>query len=532
MDFACIQCGYVTVPLYDTLGKKSIEFIVDQTEMATIACSQDKIKNLVKLKSENKAETLKNVICFDEPFDDTKKQCQENGLKLWYIHDLVEKGKDADVELQAPDPNDIYTICYTSGTTGDPKGVLVTHKNTCSTLGGVKKYNVDFFEDDVHLSFLPMAHVFERLFYLCIVNAGGRIGYFQGDIKKLKDDIQELKPTIFASVPRLLNKFYEKMISTIEDQSIVPRTFINWAVWSKTWRLDSSGEFHHWVYDKLVFGRFRDVLGGRVRMIITGSAPISKETIKFLKVAFSCEIYEAYGQTETGGASFATHPYDPELGHVGGPGPHNEFKLVDCKDLGYTSKDEVDGKICQRGELCVRGPSVFPGYFKLPDKTKETIDEDGWVHSGDIAEILDNGAIRIIDRKKNLFKLAQGEYIAAEKLESAYSDIDAIKQICVYGDSLQHYLVAIVVPEEAKDEDSINDEEFHKSLIEKMKKVKDSEGFNSYEVPEKIYCTTEEFSEENGLMTPTHKVKRNEVKKKYLDEIKEMYDGAKLQGEE
>lgn len=424
--------------------------------------------------------------------------------------------------------------------------MIVTHRNIISTIGGVKRYDVKMYEDDVHYSYLPLAHVFERLFYLTFIYSGGRIGYFNGDIRKIKDDLAALKPTIFCSVPRLLNKFYERMQSTISDQSFIKKAFVNWATWAKQSRLDKSGNFKHWVYDKAVFGQFREVLGGRVRMIVTGSAPIAKETIKFLKVAFSCELYEAYGQTETGGASFATDPYDPVLGHVGGPGPHNEFKLVDCADMGYKSTDEVDGKPQPRGELCVRGPSVFPGYFKMEDKTKDTIDEDGWVHSGDIAAVLENGAIRIIDRKKNLFKLSQGEYIAVEKIESAYNAMDIIDQLMIYGDSLQHYLVAIIVPDQnevkkwaknaevdsTKVEDIIQKDEFHDYVKKKMKEIKDEEGLNSYEVPQKLHFTTEEWTIENDLVTPTHKVKRNTVKKKYLKEIKDMYDGAKLQGED
>jgi len=532
--------------LYDTIGKDSIEYIVDQTEIETLACTEDKIENLIKLKNDNKAKSLKNIISLCKVEDDTKSKCEEADLKLYYIFDLAKEGEDLDSELEDPKPDDLYTICYTSGTTGDPKGVLITHKNMCSTIGGVYRYGVKINQSDVHLSFLPLAHVFERLFYIVLLNFGGKVGYISGSIKNIKEDLAALRPTIFPAVPRLLNKFYEKMQDTINEQGLFKRIVVNWALYNKMRRLDGSGNFNHMVYDKYVMESFREVLGGRVRMIITGSAPISQDVIKFLKAAFSCELYEAYGQTETGGASFATDPNDPELGHVGGPGPHNEFKLVDCKDMGYTSQDTVNGVKQPRGELCVRGPSVFKGYFKMAEKTKETIDEDGWVHSGDIAAILPSGAIKIIDRKKNLFKLNQGEYIAAEKLESKYGDIDVIDQIFIYGDSLQSYLVAIIVPnkksaeniadsegiEEEKFDDIINSEKFHEYLIKQMKEIKESEGFNSYEVPHRVFCTSEEFSEDNGLMTPTHKIKRNEVKKEFIEKIKDMYDGAKLQSEE
>jgi long-chain acyl-CoA synthetase len=269
--------------------------------------------------------------------------------------------------------------------------------------------------------------------------------------------------------------------------------------------------------------------------------------LNFLKIAFSAKVFEGYGQTETTGASFLTNPEDGESGHVGGVVPHNEFKLVDVDEMDYRSTDEIDGVPHPRGEICFRGPCCFTGYFKNEEKTKETIDENGFVHSGDIGVILPNGGLKIIDRKKNIFKLAQGEYIAAEKLEIAFTTITLIKQTFIYGDSLQGHLVAIFVPDkdevekwaESKDDitidnydEFINSEEFHNELFSRIKEIRGTKKLTGLEVPKKLYCTNEEFSVENSLLTPTFKLKRNEAKKKYLSQIKEMYGGAKLQGEE
>lgn len=224
--------------------------------------------------------------------------------------------------------------------------------------------------------------------------------------------------------------------------------------------------------------------------------------------------------------------------------PHTEFKLVDVPEMNYSSKDEIDGVLHPRGEVCIRGYGCFLGYFKNEEKTKETIDKDGFVLTGDIGMILPNGALRIIDRKKNIFKLAQGEYIAAEKLENVYTTIDLVKQVFIYGDSLQSYLVAIIVPdiEEvmkwAKKEDELEEfkdiikgEKFKKYIETEIQSKKKESKLNGLEVPKKIHFTPVEFSIENDMLTPTFKLKRNEAKTAYLAEIKQMYEGAKLQGE-
>lgn len=469
---------------------------------------------------------------------------QEVGLQAFNILNLAEEGEKIDVELENPEPDDIFTICYTSGTTGNPKGVLSTHRNICATLGGCERLEVICNEDDVHYSYLPLAHVFERMVHLCFATGGGRIGYYQGDITKIKDDLAVLRPTYFASVPRLLNRFYDLMQAGIRQQAGLKKTLIDWAISTKTSRLEGSGNFNHWLYDKLVFKKFRDILGGRVRLMITGSAPISVETMKFLKIAFSCKIYEAYGQTETTGASFATDPYDKDVGHVGGPAPHNEFKLVDVPEMNYHATDEIDGVNQPRGEICIRGPCCFPGYFREPEKTREAIDEDGWVHTGDIGIIKPNGALQIIDRKKNIFKLAQGEYIAAEKLENIFTQIEVLKQVFIYGDSLQHYLVAIIVPDkeevmkwanessvEGEFEDIIQRDEFKEHVHNQMGEKRKQHNLNGLEIPKNVHFTATEFTVENDMLTPTFKLKRNEAKLAYLNEIKDMYDGAKLVGE-
>ena len=546
-DLAGAMANITTVTLYDTLGAESTKYIVDQCELTTICLTSDKIKGILDLVKDGKLDNLKNFVLLNKPSEEEVKMCEAAGISAQTIYELIEEGKEMDVKLPSPQRDSVYTICYTSGTTGDPKGVKLSHINLISPGAGLIRVNIDLMPSDIHLSYLPLAHVLERIVCVTLTGKGASIGFYQGEVLKLKDDLAALKPTIFVSVPRLFNRFYDGMMAKVQALTGVKRKITDWAISSKMNKLQKSGDPKDYIYDKLVFNKFKEAIGGNVRMMITGSAPISKDVINFLKIAFCCTFYEGYGQTETAGASCVTFTEDGEAGHVGGVLPQMELKLVDVPEMDYhsTDKDE-NGQPMPRGEICFKGHSNFLGYFKLPEKTAETIDEDRWIHTGDVGTILPNGALKIIDRKKNIFKLAQGEYIAPEKLENIFSKIDIVKQIFIYGDSLQSIIVAIVIPDETealklageKELDSSDMDAFFKSkewldlVIEKFTEAKKEAGLTGLEVPKKYHFDRTEFTLENDLLTPTMKLKRNDAKKKYFDQIKEMYEGATLQGEE
>ena len=276
-----------------------------------------------------------------------------------------------------------------------------------------------------------------------------------------------------------------------------------------------------------------------------GAAPLSQETFNFIRILFCCQLFQGYGLTETNGGAIATHPQDIQVGHVGGPSSCVEYKLVDVPEMEYHSTDQIEGVPHPRGEICIRGPSVFTEYYKEPEKTKEVIDQDGFFHTGDLGMVMPHGGLKIIGRKKQIFKLSQGEYIAAEYLESVYVQNDLIKQIFVYGDSLQDYLVAVIVPdpeefekwaisvelEEMPYEKGVQSEKFKEAIFGAIEAQKKESSLNGFEVVKRFHITTEEFTITDNLLTPTFKVKRENALKKYIDEIKEMYDGAKLQNE-
>ena len=420
---------------------------------------------------------------------------------------------------------------------GNPKGAMLSHKNFVSLVSCLEYSDVKIEEDEVYLSYLPLAHVFERiLITLCFYKAV-KIGVYSGDVQKLKYDLEDLKPTAFASVPRLYNRFYDIIQGQIKNLTGFKRTLVDKAVDSKLYYLRTGAHYKHAIYDALVFHKMKQAFGGRVHIMVTGSAPISSQVIDFLKICCSCPILEGYGQTESTGASFLTVMNDPLSGHVGGPLSNTEFKLVDVSELGYTSKDKdpKTGEPLPRGEVCIRGPGVFQGYYKDEEKTKEAVDNDGWLHTGDIAQLNLNGSIKIIDRKKNIFKLAQGEYVAAEKIETIYNQSPCVEEIFIYGDSLQAYLVAIVLPkkkavlqfaeEKGKKGDFkelIKQKDVVDMVLEKMNAHAKKEKLFGFEMARKIVLIDTPFLDLD-LQTTSFKLKRHEAKKYFQAEINEMY---------
>ncbi|KAM4595915.1 long-chain-fatty-acid--CoA ligase 1-like, partial [Polymixia lowei] len=289
------------------------------------------------------------------------------------------------------------------------------------------------------------------------------------------------------------------------------------------------------IWDRLIFNKVQSSLGGRVRLMITGAAPISPTVLTFLRAALGCQFYEGYGQTECTAGCTMTMPGDWSAGHVGAPLPCNSVKLVDVTEMNYLA---ANGE----GEVCVKGPNVFRGYLKDPEKTEETIDADGWVHTGDIGKWLPNGTLKIVDRKKHIFKLAQGEYIAPEKIENIYTRSDALAQVFVHGDSLQACLVAVVIPDpdflsgwvkktlglEGSYLELCATKEVKAAILEDMVRLGKEGGLKSFEQVKAVWVHTELFSVQNGLLTPTLKAKRAELRQHFRAQIDELYAGIHM----
>ncbi|XP_035669719.1 long-chain-fatty-acid--CoA ligase 1-like isoform X2 [Branchiostoma floridae] len=527
---ACNMYSMVIVPLYDTLGPQAVTYIVNQAKLSTIVC--DKSDKAVKLLQNEGISCVKCIIVMDAISEDARKMAEECHVELVPFSEVEEQGKQNLQEAVPPKPDDLCTICYTSGTTGNPKGAMLSHKNIVAACAGVAVTFEQKFKmtpDDVHISYLPLAHIFERLVQCYLFSCGARIGFFQGDVRKLTDDIKELRPTIFATVPRLLNRIYDKVMAGAASAGVVKRLLLSVALKRKEAALNRGVFNNDTLWDKVVFKKIQENLGGRVKYIVTGAAPLSPTIMTFLRCAMGCFVFEGYGQTESAAAASLTFPMDFSVGHVGIPVACVKIKLDDVPDMNYYAKD---GK----GEICVKGASVFKGYLHEPEKTAETIDANGWLHTGDIGTWTPQGTLKIIDRKKHIFKLAQGEYIAPEKIEGVYLRSPLVGQVFVHGESLQACLVGVVVPDEVAFPQLASSKGITGDMAELCKnaalkkEVMDSiialgkkSSLHSFEQVKDLYLCPEPFSVENGLLTPTFKSKRPQLRDFFQDQITEMY---------
>ncbi|XP_034004451.1 long-chain-fatty-acid--CoA ligase 1 [Trematomus bernacchii] len=530
-ELACYTYSMAVVPLYDTLGLEAMVHILNLAEISLVICDrEEKAAELLENKETGVTPKLSCLVLFNDfsdAFVERAKNCEVEVLKLEQLMDL---GRQNLKDPVPPQPQDLAVVCFTSGTTGKPKGAMITHGNIASNTSSVIKILEGSFvirQEDVSISYLPLAHMFERMIQVSMFCHGARVGFYQGDISLLMDDIKTLKPTFFPVVPRLLNRIYDKILGSVT--SPLRRALLHYAVRRKQAELSSGVVRNNSLWDRLVFNRIQANLGGNLRFALTASAPISPAVLSFLRATMGCLIFEGYGQTEcTAGCTFSM-PGDWSAGHVGAPLPCAKVKLVDIPDMNYYAKNGD-------GEICISGPSVFRGYLKDPEKTAEALDSDGWLHSGDVGQWLPNGTLRIIDRKKHIFKLSQGEYIAPEKIENVYMRCVPVLQVFVHGDSLQSYLIGIAVPDPevfvnwAKErgfvgsyEELCQNPDLTSTVLEDMKVVGKEAGLKSFEQVKDLYLHPEMFSVSNGLLTPTMKSRRIDIRKYFQEQLTNMY---------
>ncbi|NXL47997.1 ACSL5 ligase, partial [Podilymbus podiceps] len=530
-EYACYTYSMVAVPLYDTLGSEAIVYIVNKADISIVICDKpEKAQILLENCEQEKTPCLKTIILMDLFDKELKDRGAEVGVEILALQEVEELGRNNIREPVPPQPEDLCVVCFTSGTTGNPKGAMLTHQNVVANAAAFllsTENTVECTSSDITISYLPLAHMFERVVQTVVYSCGAKVGFFQGDIKLLTDDMKTLKPTLFPVVPRLLNRIYDKVQSGAK--SPVKRCLLNLAVIMKMAEIKQGIIRNDSIWDKLIFKKVQETMGGRVRIMVTGAAPISPSVLKFLRAALGCQIFEAYGQTECSAGCTFSMPGDWTTGHVGAPLACNIIKLDDVEEMNYYSSNN-------EGEVCIKGPNVFQGYLKDPEKTAEAIDKDGWLHTGDIGKWLPNGTLKIIDRKKNIFKLAQGEYIAPEKIENVYIRSGPVAQVFVHGESLRSFLIGIVVPDpetlpgfaeklgiKGSYEDMCKNPAVKKAILEDMVKLGKKAGLKSFEQVKDLYIHTELFSVENGLLTPTLKAKRAELVKLFQKQIEALY---------
>ncbi|KAI9315214.1 hypothetical protein BX666DRAFT_1960409 [Dichotomocladium elegans] len=540
MAHATFTQNMMIVTAYDTLGEDGLLHSMNETGVEAIFTSAELLPTVTKVAAQ--CPTLKHVIYHGEAkpkvAENAKVAQVENVLS---VDELVALGRQHPREPRLPEPEDMCCIMYTSGSTGNPKGVMLTHKNLVGAIAGVNVLLGQMITDnDCIMAYLPLAHVLEFLVENLCIFWGVTLGY--GSIRTLTDtsvrnckgDIKEFRPTIMTGVPQVWESIRKGVLAKVNSASPQAQKIFHKAYATKAWLLER--HLPTGFLDRTVFGKIKEQVGGRLRFALSGGAPLSLETQKFLTVTV-CPILGGYGMTESCGMCSIMTPEQFGYGHVGAPVPCTEIKLVDVPDAGYLSTNEIP-----QGEVWVRGPPVTKGYWKREDLTRETITEDGWLMTGDIAQWNANGTLSIIDRKKNLVKLSNGEYIALEKLESLYKSCLFIANICVYADSLRPRPVALVVPVEpavrklaaelgvaSQDWEIIcSDAKLRKAILSSLLSTGKEAGLKPAEMLFDISLCHEEWTIESGLLTAAQKLKRQDITKKFKDKLDAMNAAQKV----
>jgi long-chain acyl-CoA synthetase len=513
LDMGMSQAGVVHVPVYPNLGKTEYEYILTHSDAKMVIVSSkefyDKIKPLIK-----KAPNILNLYTIDQVagapnWDKLLKLGSEN----------QDPGKLEEIK-NSIDQDDLMSIIYTSGTTARSKGVMLSHRNFISNvLGTTNILPVD--DKDRFLSFLPLCHVLERMVNYLVQNKGTSV-YYAESIETIGENLREVNPQGFTSVPRVIEKLYDKLILKGKELSGIKKAIFFWAVdIALKFELNRANgflyEIQRSIVDKLVYSKWREALGGNIKVIISGGAALQERLAKVFNCA-GIPIMEGYGLTETSPVISVNQANFPFM-KFGTVGP---------------VLDNVQVKIAEDGEILMKGPNLMMGYYKAEALTNEVIDKEGWFHTGDIGELQDLNILKITDRKKEIFKLSTGKYVAPQVVENRFKESSFIEQIMVVGEG-EKYAAAIICPT------------FHflhawchrygikfrdnKDLIQKQKVLdrfqqeinKINKGLGHHEQVKKFELTCADWTPETGELSPTLKVRRRFLKEKYRIKLDRLY---------
>eukprot|EP00792_Barthelona_sp_PAP020_P008046 TRINITY_DN3192_c0_g3_i2.p1 TRINITY_DN3192_c0_g3~~TRINITY_DN3192_c0_g3_i2.p1 ORF type:complete len:682 (+),score=186.50 TRINITY_DN3192_c0_g3_i2:44-2047(+) len=527
-DLAVNYLGAISVPVYDTMTTEGIIHVFNDSGLKVMIMQREKLDRLTKLRA--KLDSLETIIIMDH-LEADKKWVSENSGKFDHTvssiiamgHEFIEKNKE-DEELyfnpQEQDTEACFSIVYTSGSTGLPKGAMISNKNIlhggralCTLLPSPQESErTPEFQDSL-FSFLPSAHIFARALETAFHFIHGSIGFFTGSTKTITQDINLLKPTVFAGVPRLFSKIYTAIMDGIADKNFFVRALFSSALDRKIEKI-RIGETTP-IYDSLVFKPFvASKFGGRIRAIYSGSAPLPKFIAEFMKATFCAVLSEGYGCTETSAAGGVGSIFCNYYGHIGYPRGQTRTKLVERSDMGYSLDNETP-----MGEIYIGGPVVFMGYWNNEQKTNEVL-FDGWVKTSDIGKLDETQNLFIIDRASDTFKGPQGEFIAPGSLENIYVQSPFIEDIVVVGGAVK--LVAVVAVEPKYwTEDPEEQAELSKRIIENLDLIGKEHGVRGYEKIAAVHLV-KEFTVENGLINPANKKIRKNFKKTFESELFDM----------
>ncbi len=530
-DFAILTANAVTVPIYPTLLAWQVEFILnDSGAVAVFVSNQEQLDKVREICGQCPA--LRQIIAFESP-----QPLPSNGRAY---ADLLEEGARAEREegnetfrtrLKARQPGDLATIVYTSGTTGNPKGAMLTHGNIASNIkASIEPMPIQ--PNDLALNILPLSHILERMVDFAYLYKGVRIAYAE-DVTNVAQNLQELRPHFFAAVPRLFEKMQGRILDTVAQAPAARQKIFHWALGVAKERLPYRVEskpmplglkLKSAVADKLVFTKIKERLGGRIRFIISGGAPLSPELAAFF-IGAGIEIYEGYGLTETSPVIALNTPGARRIGTVG--------KII----------PGIEVRIAEDGEILTRGPHIMRGYFNNDEATEKAIDAEGWFHTGDIGEIDADGFLKITDRKKDIIVNAYGKNIAPQPLENLLKTSPYIGTAVLLGDRRQFLAVLIVPNFERLERDAaalgltfssreelVRNEQVRGIVQREIDRL--NEQLGRHERIRRFTLLPRDFSIDEDEITPSLKVKRKNVEKKYADVIEAMYADEKTVGAE
>lgn len=586
---ALFRIGAVTATLYATLGEEGIISVINQMGSTVIISSTDLIpkimKNIRKTPTittlivvddgeENENETDDNLNVILRKFEDKddiimnhglsgiKRQEGKRSLNFVDSKKLEEEGKGCfnPIAVEKPDPDDTVLIMYTSGSTGIPKGVLMSHNNLMTSLRNyvswIKTF-IDRIEDleYVYISYLPLAHTLEFLAELLLLTCGGAMGYSSpftltdrsvGLLPGTKGDATILKPHIMATVPLILDKIVKGINTQLETRSrLVSEMFEYMIQYKNHW---SARGFDTPILNRILCKKFRSLMGGEIQIFFCGGAPLSIDTQQIISACFNVPLQEGWGATESTGVGTLMDPYEKSLGCSGVPLPGAQVKLVPWPEGGYFPSDKPN----PRGELLLGGDFISQGYFNMKSETEEVFSTDNqkvrWYRTGDIGEVIKlphaSHTIKIVDRKKDFIKLQFGEFVSLGKVETELKTCSFIENICVYGDPYENHLIAFIVPvrEEItrvaqtkfnKNTAGIEPEHFYSDpdvnnhLLDTLASHAKKSGLHKSEIPAAIKICTEVWDPDSGLVTAGLKIRRKQIQTFYEKDIRDMYQMIK-----
>jgi long-chain acyl-CoA synthetase len=518
-DYALLGLGIIDVPIYATLPPNQVAYILnDCGASAILVSSRDQLEKIRSLRGE--VPSLEHVICFDDPGEGDDVLSYQTLLARGQAELDAGRGTDFRERALAVGADDVATLVYTSGTTGDPKGVVLTHFNLASNVAAVHQHRVfDLQPGEVALSFLPLSHVFERMVDYFYWDSGATIAYCAVDA--VADALIAVRPHVVAAAPRVFEKIYGRVMggSGIKGAIVAWARKVGEAGVERRLRGDTAPSgFRAKLADRLVFSKLRERTGGQVRAFVSGSAPLSPEIARFFWAA-GLPIYEGYGLTETSPVLTVNRPGGIRIGTVGQPIPGTEIRIGEA------------------GEILARGPQIMKEYWNRPEETAQLIDDDGWLHTGDVGTVDAEGFLSITDRIKNLIVTAGGKNIAPQPIENEVAMSPYISQVVMIGDR-RPFPSLLLVPDfhhldrwarangiDATDPVKLTADPRVREFIQREAFGR-LRGLARYEMPKKVGLIPNEFTVDSGEMTPSLKIKRSVVEDHYRHVIDEIYAPA------